>query len=88
MKLADLKRIAVGTRLRLVYCLFGPVPDHKQFREVSKVQSNGIYFRKSDGQDSWLAFPKASEFRDNGDGFTVLEDGEVAAQYEFIDASY
>jgi len=83
MKLADLKRIPVGTRLRLVRSFLGPCDKP---REVAKVQSNSIALKQLDkalAPLSWLTFPKASDFRDDGDGFTVLEDGEIAAQYKF-----
>jgi hypothetical protein len=43
------------------------------------------------GQYSWLAFPKASEFRDDGDGFSIVEryDGQeiLAVQYKFVKES-
>lgn len=98
MKLADLKRIPVGTKLRLVHCLLGPCD--KQ-RTVSAVHSNAIEFHgpdvkpRADGQPgtSWLYFPKARDFKPVGDGtrpgFTIYEsvnrDGtpEIAARYIF-----
>lgn len=83
MKLADLKRLSIGTKLRLVHCLMGPVSDDKQPREVRRFQSNGMFLLKPDGRESWLDFPKASQFRSDDDGFTIFEDGEIAAQYKF-----
>ena len=85
MKLADLKRLPIGTKLRLVNCLMGPVPDGKQSRIVAIVQSNAIALNRPDAPDrlSWLWFPKAKDFRDDGDGgFSILEEGEIAAQYK------
>lgn len=84
MKLSDLKRLPVGTKLRLVNCLMGPCD---KAGTVVKVQSNAIAFSQDDrpGENrvSWLYFPKASDFRDDLDGFTILEDGAIAAQYKF-----
>ena len=62
--LAELKRIRVGDRLRLVY-RFGKILDEP--REVAKVQTNAIAFKKGDGL-TWLEFPPASrlEFTDRG----------------------
>jgi hypothetical protein len=37
--LAELKRIPVGTKLRLVQCLVGPVAPERQMRSVLRVQS-------------------------------------------------
>ena len=91
MKLADLKRIPVGTKLLLVHCLMGPVEADKQPRTVREVRSNALLMDKPGTErPSWLYFPKAAYFRDDGDGFAVLEDhpknaGEkiVGAQYKF-----
>jgi hypothetical protein len=83
VKLADLKRIPVGTRLRVVRSLMGPCD---KLRVVHAVKSNAIQFTGDGikpGEVSWLYFPKASEFRDDGDGFTVLEGETVCAQYKF-----
>lgn len=92
--LADLKRIPIGTKLRIVRCLIGPVAPEKQARTVAKVQSNAIAFQRPDKAElSWLTFPKASEFEPTENGFRVLErdpegKGEtdrvvVAAEYVF-----
>ena len=81
-RLADLKRIQVGTRLRLVHCLTGPVAPEKQLRTVERVQSNAIVVRvEHNGKDSWLRFPAAKDFKANALGFVVLEGDEIAAQY-------
>jgi hypothetical protein len=90
MKLADLKRIAVGTELILTHCLLGP---RNNKRKVHEVTATGIWFTGPDlgkGKYSWLGFPKAKEFRDDGDGFSIVEiyeDKEIlAVQYKFVKA--
>lgn len=86
MRLADLKRIPVGTKLRLVECLTGPVAEGKQGRVVRKVQSNAMACEvehRPGGGLSWLYWPKASEFRETADGFAIMEGDEVAARYVF-----
>lgn len=99
MKLADLKRLPVGTRLRNVESLLGPTPEDKQLRIVAKVQSNAIAFsRPGETRLSWLHFPKASLFESEPNGFVIYElddyssvDREnkpvkvVAARYRFCD---
>lgn len=83
MKLADLKKLAVGTKLRVVHNLLGPCD---KARVVARVQSNAVTFTGDGikvGEVSWLYFPKARDFRDDGDGFTVLADGVPAASYKF-----
>jgi len=85
---ADLKRLPVGTLLRLVHCLMGPVPEGRQGRRVARVKSNALVLEIMDGPkagtESWLALPKAADLRETATGFEVLEDGEVAASYEFV----
>ena len=82
MKLADLKRIPVGTRFRQVASLMGPCDNA---RVVAAVHTNAIEFTGDgikpgpDGKPrtSWLYFPKASLFAPEGDGarpgFTIYE---------------
>lgn len=72
--LADLRRIPVGTKLRLVHSPRGPVD---QLRTVDEVTTRGIWMQ-IDGNPtatgnarSWLAFPKAADFRSWGDGFEI-----------------
>lgn len=80
---AALKKIAVGTRLRLVNCLMGPCD---KLRIVAKVNSNSIQFTGDgiqEGRTSYLYFPKSSQFRADDNGFTIFEDNEIAAQYIF-----
>jgi hypothetical protein len=88
MKLADLKRLPIGTELRLVKCLMGDVAEGYQGRRLARVQSNALAFaveqRGYEGELSWLTFPRAKDFRETEDGFEVLEDGEVAARYVWV----
>lgn len=89
MRLADLKRLPVGTRLLLVHTLLGPEPQPK-LRVIHAVHSGAIEFTGdgiAPGRSSWLQFPKARDFRDDGDGFTIFDDGHVAAQYRFAPPS-
>jgi hypothetical protein len=98
MKLADLKRIPIGTKLRLIRCLVGATPGNN-LRVVEKVQSNGVWFRRPEEPEkkelTWLDFPKASDFQADEDGFTVFATNRyegsnprteraVAAQYKFV----
>ncbi len=77
--LADLKRIKPGSKLRLVHSLLGRC---NKERSVSQVGSNGMWVNDPIAcRSSWLLFPKASQFRADENGFTILENGEVAAQY-------
>lgn len=84
MKLADLKRIPIGTELKLVNCFMGKC-DKK--RIVAKVSSNAVMFTGegiAEGRVSYLYFPKASEFKSDEKGFTIFEGEHLAAQYEFV----
>lgn len=92
MKLADLKRLPIGTELRNVRSLMGPTPPEKQLRKVVKIQSNAILFqREGTTEPSYLFFPKASEFESTENGFRVFSSyegregiiRELAAEYEF-----
>jgi len=87
-RLADLKRLPIGTRLRVVESLLGPVEQGRQGRCLEKVKSNALGFStERRGYDSWelswLQLPKASDFEATEDGFIVREDGAVAARYVF-----
>lgn len=81
MKVAELKRLPVGTKLLLVECLLGPVPPEKQPRTVAAHGSTEMRLTKSDGQSSYLRYPKAADLHDNDSGFWVTEDGDFAARY-------
>lgn len=53
-------------------------------RVVSRVQTNGVWFR--DGElESWLDFPKASDVELIEDGFIVLENGKPLLTYRKVD---
>ncbi len=78
--LADLKKIPLGASLILTRSLLGPC---RKNRTVSKVQSNAIVFLTEEGKQSWLYFPKASEFTPTENGFQIREGGEIAAEYEW-----
>jgi hypothetical protein len=87
--LAELKRIPVGTRLRLVRTLMGPTDKP---RVVAKVQANAIAFRTEDDRLSWLNLPKAKDFEPTEHGFRVWdtwdpggpqERREIGAEYVF-----
>jgi hypothetical protein len=84
MKLADLKRLPVGTEMRIVQNVRGSC-DKK--RKVVRVHSDAMELSGDDvpaDKTSWLDFPKARQFRDDGDGFTILTtNGEVLARYKF-----
>jgi hypothetical protein len=86
---ADLKRIPVGTRLRLVRSLMGPTDKP---RVVAKVQTNAIAFRTEKDSLSWLTIPKAKDFELTENGFRVWdtwdpggpqEKREIGAEYVF-----
>lgn len=80
---ADLKRLPIGTRLRLVHCLMGPC---SKLRVLERVNSVDLMFSGDGiaaGAVSHLPIPKASQFKPTGTGFQVLEGTEVAAEYVF-----
>ncbi len=89
MKLADMKRLPVGTELNLIHTLLGPCSKR---RVLSEVKSNAFLFDCPDeghGRKSWLYFPKASDFEATEKGFKIWEggtkgDGILAAEYIFI----
>lgn len=95
--LSDFKRrLTVGTKVRVTFygdplivhgntaqTIF-PTPE-PQDREVSRVQTNAVAFRKPDGRESWLFWPKAAFFRvENGAAVIVNDDGKMILKYEFL----
>jgi hypothetical protein len=62
--LAGLKKVQIGDKLRLIY-RFGKLLD--EIKEIGKVQTNAIAFKKGDGL-SYLELPPASllEFTEKG----------------------
>lgn len=84
-KLADLRRIPVGTELVLVRNLRGPCHEP---RRVDEVTTTGIWFQRLDDAKPreayarpWLQFPKAKDFRATPDGFEILVNGKVGVRY-------
>lgn len=69
MKLADLKRLEVGTKLIMTYHAWGSgylnVP-----REI--VAKNTQWIKFSNG--SYLYYPSAEDFQSNENGFSILQD--------------
>lgn len=89
--LASLKRIPLGTRLRLV--IRGGVPC-SMVRTVAKVQSTAIAFTCEEGGAlSWLDLPSASALRWDDRGFGIVgrvaPDGSetMALRYEYMDGA-
>lgn len=82
---ADLKRIPVGTRMRLTHSLMGPTPPEKQWRTVREVRSKDLIVEPDckPGVLSYMSFPKASELRSTPVGFDVYEDTTLCASYSF-----
>lgn len=81
MKLADLKRLPVGTKLYLTQCLVGKVIP-PALREVALVQTKAMAFKVADKDRlSWLTFPKAKDFQPTENGFRIMEGDLVAAEY-------
>lgn len=88
--LADLKRLPVGTRLKMVEFYGHPV-DFK--RIIVEVNSNSLALagtgtiNDKDKQvvNSYLSFPKAKNFLATEDGFAILENGKVALRYVILD---
>lgn len=83
-KLADLRRIPVGTELVLVRNLRGPCHEP---RRVDQVTTTGIWFQRLDdalhkgNARPYLEFPKAKDFRATSQGFEILVDGKVGVRY-------
>jgi len=77
MKLSDLKRLPIGTRLYLLECLTGPVPKDKQGRTIVKVRSADLIVEADHkhGSRSHLAFPPAKEFEATENGFIIYDPG-------------
>lgn len=85
---AALKRLPIGTRLRLVHSLIGPC---NQGKEVFEVKSNCVIMRNTDGPKagnlSHLYLDGVSVVRATTKGFALWDiDGDreiLAAEYEF-----
>jgi hypothetical protein len=85
IKVADLKRIKPGRKLRIVHSLMGPCD---KARIVAKVTSVGLQFTGDgikEGEVSYLYFPAAKDLTGDQSGFTITEGNEVAAKYVVVD---
>ncbi len=73
MKLADLKRLPIGTKLRLVESLLGPCD---KLRVLAMVRATQLVFTcpDRDNRFSYLALPKAKNLEETPDGFAIYED--------------
>ena len=83
MKLADLKRLPVGTEMRLTFSLMGPCD---KARKIAKVSTTAIQFTGDgipDGRTSYLSFPKAADFKPTETGFEIYEGATLCARYLF-----
>ena len=85
---AALKRLPVGTKLRLVQSLRGAENSGRIFHQA---RATDVAFliddpsKKNNGQVSYLQL-KGSKIEPRPDGFAVLDSGRVMAQYAFADA--
>lgn len=77
---ADIKRLPIGTKLRLVHCLIGPTD---KLRTIQQVRSNDILMLTEDGKTSYLTL--GGEFKATEKGFQLWETTnrgkEIAAEY-------
>jgi hypothetical protein len=72
--LSELKKVAIGTQLKLIY-RFGKEMD--DLREVGHVQSNSLCFRMGDkAKGSWLEFPPAARLEFTDKGFKIYGIGK------------
>jgi hypothetical protein len=86
---AALKRIPVGTKLRLVCCLMGPCD---RLRTVKAVRSNDLVMDTEKG-DSYLTLNKGDRCTPTEKGFRITNpevkgnQGEplICAEYEFVE---
>lgn len=93
--LSDFKRLMVlGAKVRVTWHyeirILGntgntvlPVPPTEE-RHVSVVQSNGIAFRRPDGRDSWLYWPKAADFKVEEGKACFYSEGKKLLTYEVL----
>lgn len=82
LTIADLKRrLTPGTELRLVQSLMGPC-DKK--RVVHRNKPSFVTFTGEGVKESYLYWPKASQLRGFEGGFEIIEDGEVAVRYLWV----
>ena len=91
MTLAALKRkLQPGQRIEMVrYCGQEPSEKIKGIGTVTKVQTNGVFINRGHG-DSFLSFPKASNFAmsiERPGHFEIWTDGThpITLEYRLID---
>lgn len=54
-------------------------------RPVQRAQTNAVTFLNEAGQETWLYWPKAAEFRaDEPNSFSILEGSTVLMSYEIL----
>ena len=88
---ADVRRIPVGTKLRVVRTLMGPCAPSG--RIVKQARSRDVVLTIDDpghkycGQDSYLTFPAGTKVEPRDRGFAVIAGGEVACEYEFVEGA-
>jgi hypothetical protein len=73
---ADLKRLSVGTKLRLIHTLLGPTDKP---REIAGVYSRAIAMKIESGELSYLHL--TGQLEPTEQGFRMIEDGKIAAEY-------
>ena len=78
---SEVKKLPIGTKLRLVRCLVGEVSPEKQDREVVGRKSWGLEMKKPDGTVSELRFCKGDRVQRTDDGFRVVNGENVQAEY-------
>jgi hypothetical protein len=79
--IAALKRLPVGTRLRLVNCLMGPT---NKPRVIKQVRSRDILMDTPEGQVSYLTLGGVTiEATENGFKLFEKEKHELCAEYVF-----
>jgi predicted RNA methylase len=86
---AALRRIPVGTKLRLVQSLRGPESSGRIFHQARAADVAFLIddpSKKNNGQVSYLQL-KGSKIEPRPNGFAVLDSGRVMAQYVFADAA-
>jgi hypothetical protein len=83
VKLADLKRIKVGTKLRMLHSLMGPCDKARVVMAVTTVNIQFTGDGIAEGKHSYLPFPKARDFRADADGFTIMEGDVLCARYVY-----
>lgn len=84
--LTQLKKFfAPGMEVRCLSNYYGPIPEAEQVGVVEKVQHNGVSFRRSNNQCSWLMWNQpAANYRFTETGFSYPLGGGKYTQVEYI----